>query len=145
MWSDCRSPGETQSWGSVASLDDPRPPPLPHQLTREGKRWDAPSGGQEDVPTPMCRTVTWRRGTPTAGPGRRSGGIIHGLGGEIRWSFLLSSLHSRVSVCPKEWDRHRRKGPPPKPARPVSKDRVEGVRKPDQQEECRSFHWLLNR
>lgn len=71
--------------------------------------------------------------------------ITYGLEGEVRWGFLLSALHGGAPVHPKGWDKHWRKEPPPKSARPVSREKVEGVRKTDQQEECRSFHWLLHR
>lgn len=105
-------------WGRPSLKGHPwLPPPLPRQLIQGGRRWDTPRGGHKDIATPGCRaTTTWHWLTVTAG-----------------WGFLLSSL-------PGGGKDHLQISRSPNPAHPISRERVEGGRRQDQQEECRSCH-----
>lgn len=88
--------GQTQLRG--ASLP---PLPLPRQLIQEGRRWDAPSSGHEDIATPGCHATTWQRvaseGDVVASPAAR----VERRGG-------ASSSHPSPAELPRG-----RKGPAP--------------------------------
>lgn len=120
--------GQTQPGGTFLAL-----PPLPRQLIQEGRRWDTPRSGHKDIATAGCHATTWHWRRVTAGPrGGGRGGVTHGWkGGKRRGGD--SSSHPSLAE-------ERTSSKSPNPARPISRERVEGGRQQDQQEECRSCH-----
>lgn len=123
--------GMWPGWGRPSFEGHPSLPASPSPVHPRRKEM----GCAKQWPRGHCHSWVPRHDLAAGPLGGGCGGVTRGSGGEERWGFLLSSLPGGVPT----WE-ERTSSRSPNPAHPISRERVEGGRQQDQQEECRSCH-----